>query len=76
MALDPAGFIAALRLHEKLVLLTLSERYGLFTRLGLDSTVGAALLAELHFTSRIRTPASDLPWFPRSPWEVRFRTGR
>ncbi len=54
MALDPAGSIAALRLHEKLVLLTLSERYGLFTRLGLDSSVGAALLAELHFTGRIR----------------------
>ena len=54
MALDPAGFIAALRLHEKLVLLTLSERYGWLTRLRFDSAVAGSMLVELHLSGRIQ----------------------
>ena len=67
MAMDPAGSIAALRLHERLVLLTLSERYGLFTRLGLDSSVSAALLAELHYSGRIRITGNRFALVSQEP---------
>ena len=54
MALDAGDSITSLRLHEKIALLTLSERYGWLTRLRFDSAVAGAMLVELHFSGRIQ----------------------